>query len=98
MMFHLTFADEAEARTALYIGGDEETPRYPALEILNPHPYPLSRDTGEVDAEGVPVLELVPGHHVNVVGDFPAALDRWRHNPLMPAVVLAGVEPDETSA
>ena len=87
-MIYLTFADEAEALAALYDGG---APRYPALEILNPCPMPVCAATGEVDAEGTPVMAPVPGYHVNAVcrGACPEALDPWRVYPATPFAVLA---------
>lgn len=89
-MVYLTFTDEAEALAALY---DGEAPRYPAFEILNPVPMPVSRTTGEVGADGAPILEPVPGYHVYCVGTCPQALERWRGFLDATFVVLAGVEP-----
>ena len=88
LMIYLTFADEAEALAALYDGG---APRYPALEILNPCPMPVVSPTGEVDAEGAPIMAPVPSYHVNAVcrGDCPEALDAWRVYPTTPFAVLA---------
>ena len=87
-MVYLTFADEAEALAALYEG---DAPRYPCLEILNPVPMPVCRPTGEVDAEGAPIMAPVPSYHVNAVcrGDCPEALDAWRVYPTTPFAVLA---------
>ncbi len=84
----MTFASEAEALAALY---DGEAPRYSGLEILNPVPMPVTSHTGEVDAEGVPVMAPVPGYHVNSVcrGECPEALDQWRVYPATPFAVLA---------
>ena len=85
---YLTFASEAEALSALY---DGDAPRYSGLEILNPVPMPVVSPTGEVDAEGAPVLAPVPGYHVNAVcrGDCPEALEAWRVYPATPFAVLA---------
>ena len=85
---YLTFATDAEALSALY---DGDAPRYPGLEILNPCPMPVVSPTGEVDAEGAPVMAPVPGYHVNAVcrGDCPEALDQWRVYPATPFAVLA---------
>ena len=85
---YLTFASEAEAMAALY---DGDAPRHPALEILAPCPMPVCTTTGEVDAEGAPVLAAVPGYHVNAVcrGECPQALDQWRVYPATPFAVLA---------
>ena len=65
--------------------------RYPGLEILNPCPMPVVSPTGEVDAEGAPVMAPVPGYHVNAVcrGECPEALGRWRVYPATPFAVLA---------
>lgn len=88
-MIYMTFADEAEALAALY---DGDTPRYPALEILNPCPMPVCTASGEVDAEGAPVVAPVPGYHVNAVcrGACPEALEAWLVYPETPFAVLAG--------
>ena len=83
---YLTFADEAEAKAALFDGG---APRYPALEILGPAPMPISRAT---DADGGPVWAPVPGYHINAVsgeGLDLTALDAWRVYPVTPFAVRA---------
>lgn len=85
---YLTFSDEADALAALYNG---DAPRFPGLEILAPCPMPVCAATGEVDAEGAPVLAAVPGYHVNAVcrGAFPEAMAQWRVYPKTPFAVLA---------
>ena len=85
---YLTFATDAEALAALYDGG---ATRYQALEILAPRPMPVVRPTGDVDADGAPVLAPVPGYHVNAVcrGSCPETLDAWRVYPKTPFAVLA---------
>lgn len=84
---YLTFATDAEALAALYNG---DAPRYSALEILNPCPMPVCTTTGEVYADGSPVLAAVPGYHVNAVcrGACPEALEAWRVYPKTPFAVL----------
>ena len=88
-MIYLTFLTEAEAKAALF---DGEAPRYPGLEILNPVPMPVASSTGEVDADGLPMMAPVPGYHVNAVcrGACPEALEQWRVYPETPFAVLAG--------
>lgn len=88
MAVYLTFATEAEALTALC---DGDSQRYPGVETLNPCPMPVVSHTGEVNAEGAPIMTPVPGYHVNAVcrGDCPEALDQWRVYPATPFAVLA---------
>ncbi|TKD13432.1 hypothetical protein FBT96_19610 [Rhodobacter capsulatus] len=89
MLICLSFATAPEAQSALFAEG---AVRHAALEILNPCPMPITRETGQTDADGAPVLEMVPGYHVNCVapdGLDLAALAAWRQFPKTPFAVLA---------
>lgn len=61
------------------------------LAGLNPVPMPVVSATGEIDAEGAPVMTPVPGYHGNTVcrGACPEALEQWRVYPETPFAVLA---------
>lgn len=86
---YLTFHDEAAAQAALFADGE---PRWPPLQLANPMPMPISRDTGQVDADGAPIYEPVPGWHVNALAPDDldlGALDAWRVYPATPSVVWA---------
>ena len=60
---YLRFSDEAEALAALTQG---ESPRWQSA-ILQWVSVPVSRATGEVDAEGLEIFETVEGYHVNAL-------------------------------
>lgn len=71
----LKFADEAEAASVLYTlhpevvaeDGTVVTKTYSTPNFLNIDTIGfISKPTGEVDAEGNPVLETLEGWHVNV--------------------------------
>jgi hypothetical protein len=87
---YLRFSDEAEALAALT---QDESPRWQSA-ILQWVSVPVSRATGEVDADGVAVFERVEGYHVNVLWDGVAeitSLMPYRAYPATPSVVWAGI-------
>ena len=86
---YLRFSDEAEALAALT---KEEVPIWPA-SALQWVPVPVTRATGEIDAEGLEIFETVEGYHVNALWDGVTEiydLTPYRTYPETPSVVWAG--------
>ena len=94
---YLMFADAAEALAALT---KDEAPIWPPEapiwppEALQWVPVPVTRATGEVDAEGLEIFETVAGYHVNALWDGVTEiydLTPYRTYPETPSVVWAGI-------
>jgi hypothetical protein len=97
----LKFADEAQATSVLYTqhpevvdeSGSVVTEAYSTPNFLNIDTIGvISKPTGEVDAEGNPVLETLEGWHVNVrlaAGEDAAALEAFKVEPQNPIRVWA---------
>lgn len=86
---YLSFPSATVAQSALFEA--DGSVRFPDLEILNPVPMPVARDTGDLTSDGVPLMEPVPGYHVNAVAPPDtdlSALDQWRMHPTTPFAVL----------
>ena len=82
MDYYLKFADEAEAQSVLYT---DDTPDYQNIDTIGT----IYKPTGEVDAEGNPVMAPVPGWHVNIrCGEAPE-LDVFMVEPKFPVRVWA---------
>ena len=62
---YLMFANETEALAALT---KDDAPIWPA-SALQWVPVPVTRVTGELDAEGFEIFETAPGYHVNALWD-----------------------------
>ena len=87
---YLMFADADEALAALT---KDDAPIWPA-SALQWVPVPVTRATGEVDAEGLEIFETVPGYHVNALWDGATEiydLTPYRTYPETPSVVWAGI-------
>lgn len=91
---YLKFTDEAEATTVLYTlhpeVTDEEgtvTEAYTTANYANISTIGvIYKPTGQVDAEGNPVMAALDGWHVNVrvVNEDPAQLEQYAVTPAMP--------------
>ena len=97
MNYYLKFTDEAAANAVLFpdvpTAWDEEgnvtatEPRqtYPNTSVIGI----IYKPTGEVDAEGVPVMAATDGWHVNVLADEAPELSAYQVFPAVPMRVWA---------
>ena len=96
--YYLKFSDEAAATAVLYTTvvevQDEEgvvlmeasvTPNYQNISTIGI----ISKPTGEVDAEGNPVMTALEGWHVNVKANESPELEQYRVFPAAPMRVWA---------
>lgn len=97
---YLKFPDEATAKTVLADYLDPETGAW----ITDSHTHSLD-PVGEIytptgntltDPDGVeyPEMALVPGWHVNFIGELPTMPSAYIINPTTPSRVFAGVTND----
>jgi hypothetical protein len=93
---YLKFADEAQATDTLYTQHPEvvteegtvvteaySTPNFMNIDTVGV----ISKPTGEVDAEGNPVMETLEGWHVNIrvaAGEDATALEAFKVEPRNP--------------
>jgi hypothetical protein len=96
--YYLKFTDEATANTVLNTTVDEVqdelgnvlveasvTPKYVNVSVIGT----ISKPTGEVDAEGNPVMLALDGWHVNVKADESPELEQYQIFPVAPMRVWA---------
>jgi len=81
---YLKFANEAAATAVLYTDGN---PNFANIDTIGV----ISKPTGEVDAEGNPVMVELDGWHVNVrvTVEDPAPLEQYALTPTIPVRVWA---------
>jgi hypothetical protein len=87
---YLKFASEAEAQALLYTTGEdgEVRPNYTNTDVLGV----LYEPTGEVDADGMPIMVPLAGWHVNirlVSGEDAGPLEPFEVHPTQPRRVWA---------
>lgn len=97
MDLYLKFADEAAAAAVLYTLHPEVTDEQGTVtEAYTTANYAnidtigiIYKPTGEVDAEGSPVMAALDGWHVNVrvVNEDPTPLEQYAVTPSMPVRV-----------
>jgi hypothetical protein len=81
---YLKFTDEAAANAVLYTEG---TPKFANIDTIGV----ISKPTGEVDADGNPVMAALDGWHVNVriAGEDHVPLEQYALTPAIPVRVWA---------
>ena len=98
--YYLKFTDDAQANSVLYSREGVELdmdgnvtnecydkPNYDCIDIIGV----IYKATGEVDAEGNPVMEALDGWHVNVRNfSIADALDSFKVFPTNPRRIWAG--------
>ena len=97
--YYLKFQDEAQATGVLntQVGG-EVTEDSEGITTINDITLvskfvnvstlgTLYKDTGEVDAEGNPVMQTLEGWHVNVLAEDSPELEEYRVFPITPSRV-----------
>ena len=101
MDYHLKFTDESQAKSILYrkegvVEANEEfgieanegydVPNFDNIDIIGI----IYKPTGELDAEGNPIMVDLEGWHVNLRHEGEVALDEYVVYPTQPVRIWAG--------
>jgi hypothetical protein len=81
--YYLKFASELAAAAVLYTA--ESQAKYANISVIGV----ISKPTGKVDAEGIPVMAALEGWHVNVRADVSPELEQYQVFPVSPVRVWA---------